>query len=122
MMESRPMNGLIIRTPWIEMILDGKKIWEIRGRLTHVRGKIALIRGGSGLIVGTCNLVGVAGPLTLREFQNNASKAGFTASQMTSLPYEKTYAWVLSNVIKLRRPIPYKHPSGAVIWVKLPEF
>lgn len=104
------------------MILDGKKTWEIRGRRTHANGKIALIRGGSGLIVGTCNLVEVLGPLTLREFQNNANKTGLSASQTGSLPYQKTYAWVLENIIKLNRPIPYKHPSGAVIWVKLPDF
>lgn len=26
------MNGLVIRNPWVEKILDGKKTWEIRGR------------------------------------------------------------------------------------------
>jgi hypothetical protein len=41
------MRGLIIRSSWVEMILAGKKTWEIRGRYTHVRGKIALIRAGS---------------------------------------------------------------------------
>lgn len=68
------MNGFVIRSPWVEMILDGTKIWEIRGRKTHMRGKIALIRGGSGLIVGTCNLTDVVGPLTRKEFLRNRRK------------------------------------------------
>ena len=63
------MNGLIIRSPYVDWILAGKKSWEIRGRYTHVRGNIALIRGGSGLIVGTSELVGVVGPLSLRELR-----------------------------------------------------
>lgn len=29
------------------------------------------------------------------------------------------YAWELSNIIKYKKPIPYCHPRGAVIWVKL---
>lgn len=115
------MKGLIIRSPWVEKILDGKKTWEIRGSYTHIRGKIALIRGGSGLVVGTCELVGVVGPLTRKDFQKNARKAGLSKSEARSLPYERTYAWVLKSPAKLRRPRAYRHPSGAVIWVRLPR-
>jgi hypothetical protein len=110
------MNGLVIRTPWVDKILAGDKIWEIRGTKTKVRGPVALIRGGSGLIVGRCELHDVVGPLTLQQLQDNGDKVGFTASK---LPYEKTYAWVLRNAVKFVPPRPYKHPSGAVIWVKL---
>lgn len=113
------MNGLIIRSPWVEMILEGKKTWEIRGKKTQVSGKIALIRGGSGLVVGTCNLVEVKGPLTRKEFQRNRRKAGLKPSEARWLPYETTYAWVVEGAKKFRRPRRYKHPSGAVIWVKL---
>jgi hypothetical protein len=102
------------------MILNKEKIWEIRGRNTRIRGKIALIRGGSGLIVGTCDLASVIGPLTLGQFRRNAPKAGLSASQIGSLPYKETYAWVLRNVSRLDTAQRYKHPSGAVIWVRLP--
>jgi hypothetical protein len=113
------MNGLIIRSPYVEWILAAKKTWEIRGRNTHIRGKIALIRGGSGLVVGTCELVNVVGPLTLRELRENARKLGRRKSEVKSLPYGTTYAWVLKNASKFKRPRPYKHPLGAVNWVKL---
>ena len=114
------MNGLVIRSPWVEMILEGKKIWEIRGRYTHVRGRIALIRGGSGLIVGTCDLTDVVGPLTRDDFRKSAGKAGLRESEASTLPYRQTYAWVMENARKCNPPRPYKHPSEAVIWVELP--
>ena len=113
------MNGLIIRSPYIELILNGKKTWEIRGHSTKIRGKIALIRGGSGLVVGTCEMTGAIGPLTLGELRKNAAKAGFKKNEIKELPYQNTYAWVVRRVRKLNRPRRYKHPSGAVIWVRL---
>lgn len=97
-----------------------QKTWEIRGHYTHVRGKIGLIRGGSGLIVGTCELTDVVGPLTRQDLRSNASKAGFDPPEFGRLPYSKTYAWVLKNPNKFNPPRPYRHPSGAVIWVRLP--
>ncbi|MGH9685528.1 MAG: ASCH domain-containing protein [Candidatus Acidiferrales bacterium] len=116
------MNGLIIRSPWVEMILDGKKTWEIRGSYTHIRGKIALIRGGSGLVVGACNLVDVVGPLKRTEFRKHRRNVGLKPSEARWLPYENTYAWVLKGAKKFRRPRRYRHPSGAVIWVRLSGF
>lgn len=115
-----PMRGLIIRSPYVDWILAGKKTWEIRGSKTQIREKIALIQSGSGLVVGTCKLVGVAGPLTLRDLKKHASKLGRTSSEIRAKPYEKTYAWVLSNAKRLKHPRRYKHRPGAVIWVKLP--
>lgn len=35
--------------------------------------------------------------------------------------YDKPHAWVLENVQRADRPVPYKHPMGAVIWVTLPS-
>ena len=49
------MRALLIRHPHIDLILDGKKIWEIRGSRTSVRGTIALVPSGSGTVVGVCN-------------------------------------------------------------------
>ena len=116
------MRGLLIRTPWIEEILDGKKTWEIRGSYTHIRGTIALIRSGSGHIVGTCELADVLGPLTLSDMYENLLKHREPLNDlMNGLPYEKTFAWVLNNIQPLPQPIPYNHPCGAVIWVNLPD-
>lgn len=112
----------MIREPWIGKILKGLKKWEIRGSKTSIRGTIALIRSGSGLVVGACDLVDVLGPLTLSEMRKNIEKHRIPLSYLKrGLPYKKTYAWVLRNIKPLKKAVPYEHPQGAVIWVKLAE-
>jgi hypothetical protein len=109
-------HGLQIRKDPIDQILAGTKTWEIRGTTTSRRGSIALIESKSGLVVGTCEVVDVVGPLSLKELQVNEERTGFRPDD---LYYEKTYAWVLRNAHRLSKPIPFRHPQGAVIWVKL---
>ncbi len=104
------MNGLVISGPWVEMILDGKKSWEIRGRNTQVRGRIALIRGGSGLIVGTCDLTNVVGPLTRDEFRRSARKAGLKELEASSLPYRQTYCLGNGERSEVRSSAPIQTP------------
>lgn len=111
------MKGLIIKSPHIENILDGKKVWELRGSDTKIRGRIALIKSGSKTIVGYANLVGSSGP---------CSPAALELSEHLHLAkgatkYKNTYAWHLEKVEKLETPISYSHPQGAIIWVKLKD-
>ncbi len=114
------LSGLVIRAPWISKILDGSKTWEIRGTRTAKRGRIALIEGGTGTVVGVADLVDVVGPLTHSEFVANARKAGMTNFDAAEgSGYTHTFAWVLNNAERLKKPVSYKHPSGAVIWVSL---
>ena len=109
-------RGLLILKEPLDKILAGTKTWEVRGKATARRGAIALIESKSGHVVGTCEVTGVVGPLTLAELQRNARRTGFRPSQ---LPYSATYAWVVRDARRLPEPIPYRHPSGAVIWVRL---
>jgi hypothetical protein len=114
------LDGLLIRAPWIDKILDGSKTWEIRGSNTYKEGRIGLIESGTGTVVGVAELVGVVGPLSLIELSANWRKAGFDRDEnLFMLPYKQTFAWVLQNPKRLRNPVPYNHPSGAVIWVNL---
>ena len=113
------LRALLIRHPWIDLILDGKKTWEIRGSRTGIRGTVALVPSGSGMVVGVCDLVGCIGPLTAEGFRKNASKAGMGPTEATLGRYRQTYAWVIKKPRYLKRPVPYLHPSGAVIWVNL---
>ena len=114
------MDALLIRKEWLDLIFRGRKTWEIRGNATKKRGQIALIESGSGTVVGTCELAEVYGPLGVRELRANANKLGVPPRAIQETPYKNTYAWVLRSVRRLLRPVPYKHPAGAVIWVKLP--
>jgi hypothetical protein len=112
-------EGLLIRSPFIDQILAGKKTWEIRGSRTHKRGRIALIRSGSGQIVGTCEIVECIGPLSLADLNRHARKTGDKPGDWKSKPYPRPFAWVLRKAKRLRRPRPYRHPYGAIAWVKL---
>ena len=51
------MNGLIIKPKWADLILSGKKTWEIRGSRTNICGTIGIIKSGSSQIFGTVDLV-----------------------------------------------------------------
>lgn len=113
------MKGLVIKSPWIEHILSGKRTWEIRGSHTSTRERIALIKSRSGRVWGTCTLADCVGPLTLDDLRANADKHQIPLENLNELPYARTYAWVLKDVQALAEPIPYKHPTGAVVWVKL---
>jgi len=113
------MKALLIQTPFIDQILSGRKTWEIRGSATKKRGKIALIRSGSGMIIGTADLVDCIGPLKRKDFLDNLQKHRIPKSDILQGSfYDRPHAWVLKNARKIK-PIPYKHPNGAIIWVDL---
>ena len=118
MMKRLPERALVIRSPHIEKVLAGTKTWEIRSCSTNIRGPIGLIRSQSGLVVGTCEVVDVKGPLRYSEFRNNARKWGGNAADVER-DHLSYYAWVLRNAKPFRTPVPYRHPSGAIIWVGL---
>lgn len=50
---SAGLRGLLVRDPYASQLLDGEKIWEIRGRSTHIRGPILIIKSGTGQLFGT---------------------------------------------------------------------
>ncbi len=111
------MKALIIKKPWIDYILDGKKTWEIRGANTKIRGKIELIQSGSGVVVGQVELVDCI-QLSPQDYRNSSDKHCIK-EDLDKIPYKKTYAWVLKNPVRYDNPRPYIHPMGAVIWVNL---
>jgi len=111
-------RGLIIDLPWIELILNGLKTWEMRTRKTKIRGDIALIQKGTGTIVGLANLTDCKDSMNLDDLELNFEKHQVDYKKIVSAQKWNT-PWVLSNVERLESPIPYKHKTGAVIWVDL---
>ena len=115
------MKAIPIREPYIGLILRGLKTWEMRStRATH-RGLVGLIKTGSGHVVGVARLVGSLPPLTA---QNYAEKEPFhrvaPPEQAGAIERKWVHPWVLANVRRLTRPVPYKH-AGGVTWVNLDD-
>jgi hypothetical protein len=118
-------KGLVIKSPWSGLILDGYKTWEIRGSRTKIRGRIAIIESGTKQIHGYADVVDCIGPLTGKQLNENVQKHRVEETFNSNIgpkfkmPYARTYAWVLDNVQRLKNPKPYVHPPGAIIWVNL---
>lgn len=114
------MDGLIVKSPWIDLILNGKKTWEIRGANTTKRGTIALIKSGTGKIFGTVDIIG-SHELQAEEFIKVTDKHCIEKPESFLHMYSKIHAWVFANPVKYETLVDYKHPKGAVIWVRLPN-
>lgn len=113
------MKGLIIKQKWADLILDGKKTVEVRGRKTNVRGTIGIIKSGSKKVYGTAELFQCV-ELTNEYFDLWKEKHHINLSyeQLIKI-YPKPYAWCLRNVEKFDVPIDYEHKHGCVIWVNI---
>lgn len=115
-------TGLIIDVPWINFILDDKKVWEMRCNQTKKRGKIALIKKGSKAIYGIAELIDSKEKLSTKEMIDNFGKHQIPIHLIKSGKVDKWRTpWVLANVVKFDTPIPYVHKAGCVIWVPLDE-
>jgi hypothetical protein len=117
----KTLSAIPIQAPMIDGILDGYKKWEIRSKFTKKIGPVALIRAKSGTVVGTAMLAEVI-QLTPELAYENTEIMGFRPlTREEAKELDGQYAWVLKDVVKLKTPVPYKHPSGAVTWVTLDE-
>ncbi len=113
-------RGLIIRPPWIDLILGGTKAWEMRSRPTNVRGPIALIRQGSGAAVGTADLVDCGAPLSRADYMLFQREHAIPDAQLDEvLDRGWVHPWVLANVRPFRTAVPIASKSGPVIFVTL---
>ena len=115
-------RGLVIDQPWVGLIADGAKVWEMRTRPTKVRGWIGLIEKGSGTIIGAAYLKD-----SLPALQRNKHQLKYRKHRVRPEPGHRTYKgkylfpWVMAKAFRLPKPISYRHPSGAVIWVTLTD-
>ena len=116
-------RGLIVRDPYASQLLNGQKIWEIRGRPTQIRGPVVIVKQGTGKAYGIANLVRVLGPLDLDDLVSSPEVPSEERDEMRrdGLPYRKTYAYVFTSPKWFEHPMSYRHPNGAVTRVRLPD-
>lgn len=114
-------RALLVRRPWVDLLLDGSKTWEIRGAATSLRGRVALACSGTGLILGGASLVACHGPLSAAQLESAAHLHRVpVGAHPAGKRYKRVFAWEFAAAERLATPRRYKHPQGAVIWVRLP--
>ena len=107
-------QALIIKKKWIDKIFDEGKIWEMRSQPTNIRGRIGLIESGTGHIVDEVDLTGCEEIDT-----KDKDLIKYHKVENVDLLDKWSYAWFLENAKRYSKPVPYTHPQGAVIWVKI---
>lgn len=115
-------KALIVDQPWIDLILSGRKTWEMRRTGTSYRGWFGLIRKGSGQVVGVARLTGSGSPLTPAEMIAAIDQHHIPEHMIRSGAVAKwTTPWHLSHARPLNPSVAYSHPYGAVTWVNLED-
>lgn len=108
-------KALIVNKHWLDKIFNEGKDWEMRTRRTSMRGKIGLIEKSTGMIVGETIIYGCSkSPISKDIKLINRHKI-----EDLSLLDKWRFAWYLRGSKRYKEPIPYNHPKGAVIWVKV---
>ena len=107
---------LIVQRPWIDLILDGRKTLEIRGKscLKESQTIYLALSGGGGVVMGSVRYVRCHGPLTREEWHNSANQHLVAGGPAYG---RKTHAWEVAEPIRFPQPVPYKQKSGPVVWV-----
>lgn len=113
-------RALIIREPWISLIVNGQKTWEMRPGPTSVRGWIGLAAQGTGQVVGLARLIESRLPLNARNYDQFVDYHAISPDQTAwAIENNWVFPWVLADVIRLPRPIPYEQRPGAVQFVNV---
>ena len=103
---------LILKQPWLQMILSGQKTLEIRGRALSP-GKYWL---GQGSMIHGVVYLGTA--FWIDSLQSWTDHYSQHRVDLPMLPYKKTYALPILSARPTGRMIPYIHPKGAIGIVK----
>ena len=108
---------LVVKNPWLDLILAGKKIWEIRDAQTKQRGKIHLaLSGAGGRIAGQCH---ITDSFAIDKCMLAKHVAKHCVKDLATMKYRRPHVWVLSKARRYKKPFEYSHPRGAIKRVKL---
>lgn len=118
MMAGEKKKGLIVREPFASLIVEGKKVWEIRKSRTKTRGEILILSNGKA--IGKAELVEVLGPFTPEELAEHEDKHRVSIEFLREYSNGKPlYAWVLRNGKKFKKPKDVEMARGAQIWANV---
>ena len=97
---------LVVKNPWLDLILSGRKTWEIHLALS----------GAGGRIFGQCQLT-ESFPIDHGDLAKHVDKHCINDTDI--ITYSRPHVWVMSKPQRYENPFAYSHPYGAVKWVKL---
>lgn len=115
MVRVAPRTGdriLILKPHWLDLILAGQKTLEIRSK--KMKGGTYFI-GCGGLVYGRI-LLEIGFPIQSEE-QWNALRWQHCCDT-TVRPYKNTHGMPVRKPIRMRKPVAYVHPRGAIGIVK----
>ena len=116
--ERSPRWALTIRPPWCRKILDGSKVWEIRGQncKKHLHERICIAESGTGMLLGEMTIRD-SFKITREDLEANRHLHGI--EDLRIITYGNIYAWVLENAEAYEEPVPYSRSAGSIAWVDL---
>ena len=111
---------LVVAEPWASLLVDGDKTWELRTTSTSVRGPVGIAAKGTGTIIGAVRLLDVHGPFSSEEIgEYEHLHRVLSDDTSTYSGPQGLYAWEMTGAVRFATPVPYRHPQGAAIWVRL---
>ncbi|RLE56346.1 MAG: RNA-binding protein [Thermoprotei archaeon] len=119
-MSIRYLRGLIVKRPYVDLILSGAKVWELRRTYTRIRGTIALICDRA--VVGLVDLIDVF-KMGVDDLIEHVDKHCVPPDELYRYAGGRgeLYVWVLARPRRLSKPIYFDFPRGAQVWVRLPR-
>ena len=106
---------LVIKPEWLQMIMDGIKVWEIRKGACLKDGQtIYLVPSEAAAICARATFVTSHGPLSQDQWIRHSD---LHCVHEPNRPYgSDTYGWELRDIEVAHQPIPIVRKKGAVKW------
>lgn len=116
------LDGLIVKQPWANLIVEDKKKMEVRGCRTKKQNEnVVIIESGMNRIVGDVCILGCV-ELDKQSFESTRDQHLIELSYedvLASFGYKKLYGWLLGETNEAAEPIVCQNrKAGQVIWVK----
>lgn len=114
------MEGLIVKQPYAELIINGEKEWELRNRCPPSK-KLSkeLYLLSSGKVLGKIKIE-THWIANKKDLEKNIDKH---CSETSFLPkHHVSHVWKIQVTKKFSKPKKYVHPTGARVWVNNVSF
>jgi hypothetical protein len=107
------MRCLKIDDKWINLILSGKKTWEIRTRNTNIRERIALGNTKIKCYVGYATIVDSVEMKISELFKHNEKHQANDFIKQYAKGRETLFIWVLKDIKAEHEPKTYSYSTGS---------